>query len=267
MRTYTEDLLSQLSLFLALISDIHVAQYVDVDGMLREQEDVQPDKTYSIAVDQARALIRSLELFSQRLFDNCADILFFLQSSNIALGLQSGSLQSVLISIASHTESIPGFLDGLSSVGQKQADAGQNEYVGSIEWRMSRISGIMDSSRPLSSLFGALQEAENEGEDVVDMEMAIRLPNPRPVANITPISSAEASRDFYSNTTEARADEEIESISQSVTLENGAVVESSSTAVSHEPLIDDERVTPGRGAEKGEQIQSIFFYVWIDTST
>ena len=248
-----EELLAKLSPFLALVSDIHVAQYVDIDGMLREQEDVQPDDSYLLAVDSARILVRSLELTSQCIFDYCADVLFLLQSTDTFLKNQDGSLQTLISALSSYIDSIPGLLDELASVGQKQAESAQNEYVGSIEWRMSRISGIMDSSRPLSSLFGALQEAENEGGDVVDMEMAIRLPNTRPIANVASTSSLEeANRDMYNNFANSRAEEDIESTSHSTTLENSVIAESSlSTAVSHEPVIDDERTIPGR-VEKGE---------------
>jgi len=71
----------------------------------------------------------------------------------------------------------------LLTVGHDQADLGQGEYNGSIEWRMSRVSIIesrIAAVVTLPRIAGASSHSETETEDeVVNMELAFRRPDPK----------------------------------------------------------------------------------------
>ena len=71
--------------------------------------------------------------------------------------------------------------EALLTVGHDQADLGQGEYNGSIEWRMSRVSIIesrIAAVVTLPRIAGASSQSETEDE-VVNMELAFRRPDPR----------------------------------------------------------------------------------------
>ena len=82
--------------------------------------------------------------------------------------------------------------EALLSVGHDQAELGQGEYNGSIEWRMSRVSIIesrIAAVVTLPRIAGASSQSETETEDeVVNMELAFRRPDPR-----TKLTSSESS--------------------------------------------------------------------------
>lgn len=73
--------------------------------------------------------------------------------------------------------------EALLSVGHDQAELGQGEYNGSIEWRMSRVSIIesrIAAVITLPRIAGASSHSETETEDeVVNMELAFRRPDPK----------------------------------------------------------------------------------------
>ena len=73
--------------------------------------------------------------------------------------------------------------EALLSVGHDQAELGQGEYNGSIEWRMSRVSIIESRIAAVATLpriAGASSQSETETEDeVVNMELAFRRPDPK----------------------------------------------------------------------------------------
>ena len=73
--------------------------------------------------------------------------------------------------------------EALLSVGHDQAELGQGEYNGSIEWRMSRVSIIesrIAAVVTLPRIAGASSHSETETEDeVVNMELAFRRPDPK----------------------------------------------------------------------------------------
>jgi hypothetical protein len=76
-----------------------------------------------------------------------------------------------------------GPFEALLTVGHDQADLGQGEYNGSIEWRMSRVSIIesrIAAVVTLPRIPGASSHSETETEDeVVNMELAFRRPDPK----------------------------------------------------------------------------------------
>lgn len=73
--------------------------------------------------------------------------------------------------------------EALLTVGHDQAELGQGEYNGSIEWRMSRVSIIesrIAAVITLPRIVGASSHSETEMEDeVVNMELAFRRPDPK----------------------------------------------------------------------------------------
>ena len=69
--------------------------------------------------------------------------------------------------------------EALLSVGHDQAELGQGEYNGSIEWRMSRVSVIESRIAAVATfprIVGASPQSETEDE-VVNMELAFRRPD------------------------------------------------------------------------------------------
>jgi son of sevenless-like protein len=78
---------------------------------------------------------------------------------------------------------VSGTFEALLTVGHDQADLGQGEYNGSIEWRMSRVSIIESRIAAVATLPripGASSHSETETEDeVVNMELAFRRPDPK----------------------------------------------------------------------------------------
>ncbi|KAG5220278.1 Cytoplasmic GTPase/eEF2 protein (ribosomal bioproteinis) [Salix suchowensis] len=167
-----QSLLSKVSGFLLFISHIHVARHVDIDG-IRQEAGALPNELYSGSVEKARILVRALETSLQSLYDDAASIVLAMQllsplhptADDIPLELVDTLVSSLKANLGVVNET----LEGLLVVGHEQAELAQGDYMGSIEWRMSRLSMID------TQLGGALSPTSPsilEQEDVVDMDFA-----------------------------------------------------------------------------------------------
>ncbi|THV03833.1 ras GEF [Dendrothele bispora CBS 962.96] len=177
---------AQISSFVTLVADIHVARHVDIDGLGPDSEPTL-NELYTRTVDKARVLVRTVEAAVQAVYDDC--MCLFMQVQTMRAGESGLSKQEqsfppeVVLSTVTHLKtnlaSIQQTLEGLLSVGFEQADMSNGDYLGSIERRMSRQSliGVQfgGALRPLSNLPRSLHE-----EDLVGMEDAfLNRPAPR----------------------------------------------------------------------------------------
>ncbi|KAF9534536.1 ras guanine nucleotide exchange factor domain-containing protein [Crepidotus variabilis] len=200
VRIRVQELVSQISSFLSLIADVHVARHVDIDG-IRQGEDAGVNDHYSHSVESARKLVRQLEAIVQSVYDDSSALLLTSQGLHESdIGLHRGEqeaqydlLDRVAASLGANLALVKQSFDGLLSVGHEQADVAQGDYNGSIDWRMSRISAINDhfnglhnSIRPAPDAYGS------DNEDVVDIDFAFNRPGLRKQK-----SSADASFDSY----------------------------------------------------------------------
>ena len=141
---------------------------------------------YLQTVDKARRLVRKLEVAVQAVYDEGAAILMALQTLRSAMTDFPASWHQ-LLSLTAILQTNLGVVcetfEALLSVGHDQAELGQGEYNGSIEWRMSRVSIIesrIAAVVTLPRIAGASSHSETETEDeVVNMELAFRRPDPR----------------------------------------------------------------------------------------
>ena len=141
---------------------------------------------YLQTVDKARRLVRKLEVAVQAVYDEGAAILMALQTLRSAMTDFPASWHQ-LLSLTAILQTNLGVVcetfEALLSVGHDQAELGQGEYNGSIEWRMSRVSIIesrIAAVVTLPRIAGASSHSEAEAEDeVVNMELAFRRPDPR----------------------------------------------------------------------------------------
>ncbi|PBK74783.1 ras GEF [Armillaria solidipes] len=176
VRSQTKDLIAQVSSFLSFVTNIHIARHVDIDGIRQESNHV-PNDLYVQSVVNARLLVRTLECAVQALYDDAAALFLASQSwreENIHTVFDDADIVST--SIQANLAIVQQSLDDLLSIGHDQAEIGQGDYNGSIEWRMSRLSiidtqlgGSGGSGRPVSPL---PSEFETPGDDVVDMGYA-----------------------------------------------------------------------------------------------
>lgn len=191
-------LISQISSFLSLAADIHIARHVDIDG-IRQGSDTTNDQ-YSQSVENARRLVRTLETTIQAVYDDSAAIMFTAQGirENIQ-GARQGEqeaqydlLDSLSISLRKNLNVVKQNFEALLSVGHEQADIAQGDYNGSIDWRMSRISAINEHLSASRNLSKSMTAYGSDNEDVVDIELAFNRPGFR-----KPKTSADASFDSY----------------------------------------------------------------------
>ncbi len=165
-----------MSSFLSFVTNIHIARHVDIDGIRQESNHI-PNDLYVQSVVNARLLVRTLECAVQALYDDAAALFLASQSwreEDIDTVFDDADIVST--SIQANLAIIQQSLDDLLSIGHDQAEIGQGDYNGSIEWRMSRLSvidtqlgGSGGSGRPVSPLPA---EFETPGDDVVDMGYA-----------------------------------------------------------------------------------------------
>jgi son of sevenless-like protein len=141
---------------------------------------------YLQTVDKARRLVRKLEVAVQAVYDEGATTLMALQTLRSAMTDFPSSWHQ-LLSLTAIMQTNLGIVcetfEALLSVGHDQAELGQGEYNGSIEWRMSRVSIIesrIAAVVTLPRIAGASSQSETETEDeVVNMELAFRRPDPK----------------------------------------------------------------------------------------
>jgi son of sevenless-like protein len=141
---------------------------------------------YLQTIDKARRLVRKLEVAVQAVYDEGATILMALQTLRSAMTDFPASwhqLLSLTAILQTNLEVVRETFEALLSVGHDQAELGQGEYNGSIEWRMSRVSVIesrIAAVVTLPRIPGGSSQSETETEDeVVNMELAFRRPDPK----------------------------------------------------------------------------------------
>ncbi|KAK0464469.1 ras guanine nucleotide exchange factor domain-containing protein [Desarmillaria tabescens] len=176
VRSETKDFIVHVSSFLSFVTNIHIARHVDIDG-IRQESNHAPNDLYVQSVINARLLVRTLECAVQALYDDAAALFLASQSwreEDPQAVFDDADLISA--SIQANLAVVQQSLDDLLSIGHDQAEIGQGDYNGSIEWRMSRLSvidtqlgGSGGSACPASPLPG---EYETPGDDVVDMGYA-----------------------------------------------------------------------------------------------
>lgn len=175
-------LVSQLTSFLSLIADIHVARHVDIDG-IRQGGDGLNDH-YSLSVENARHLVRNLETIVQAVYDDSSALLLIAQGlheddQNKSFEEQEAQfdfLNRLSASLTKNVDLIQQDFEALLSVGHEQADIAQGDYTGSIDWRMSRISAV---SEQLNDMHNHMKSYGSDNEEVVDMELALHRPGTR----------------------------------------------------------------------------------------
>lgn len=195
VQVWVQSLISQITSFLSLITDIHVARHVDIDGIRQGGDGVNDH--YSLSVENARRLVRSLETTVQAVYDDSSALLFTAQGlheddHNRPLGereAQFDLLDSLSTSLHKNVDLTKQDIEALLSVGHEQADIAQGDYNGSIDWRMSRISAI---DGRLNGVHNHTTSYESDNEDVVDMEHALHR-----VGMKKPQSSANTSSDSH----------------------------------------------------------------------
>jgi son of sevenless len=182
VRLYTESrsLILQLSVLLEFVGNIHIARHVDIDGIRREPGNAPSDDLYSQTVENAKLLIRTLEVAMQSLYDDGSSLLVTAQAIRLESrhSLQPNNvffdhLDALATALKANLGVVLQSFEALLSIGHDQADMAQGDYTGSIEWRMSRLS-VIDTQfggahRPLSTF-------NSYDEDMVDMELAFQKP-------------------------------------------------------------------------------------------
>lgn len=179
--TDSRSLILQLSSLLEFVGNIHVARHVDIDGIRREPGNVPNEDLYNQTVENARLLIRTLEVATQSLFEDGSSFFMTAQAIHRHESSQPPERKSVFfdrldafsLALKANLGVVLQTFEALLSIGHDQADMAQGDYNGSIEWRMSRLS-VIDTQfggahRPLSTF-------NSYGEDMVDMELAFQKP-------------------------------------------------------------------------------------------
>ena len=114
--------------------------------------------------------------------------------------------------------------EALLSVGHDQAELGQGEYNGSIEWRMSRVSIIESRIAAVATfprIVGSSSQSETEDE-VVNMELAFRRPDSKTKLTGNELSSAGPSP-LYRNPSQS-SETSLEPLSESYSESGGGVI-------------------------------------------
>ncbi|CAA7261462.1 unnamed protein product [Cyclocybe aegerita] len=239
VRSRVQELVTQISTFLSLIADIHVARHVDIDG-IRQAGDAAANDHYSHSVENARHLVRTLEAVTQAIYDDSSALLVTTQTLHDGDGdplrgereAAYDLLDSLASSLGMNLNLVKQTFEGLLSVGHEQADIAQGDYNGSIEWRMSRLSVINDHINGTQHTFKEAYGSDNE--DVVDMGFALK-PGLR-----TQKSAAESSYDSYRTLAAVDTTPILPRDSEDNTLVNHSPVESRSALPENDGTFDDE---------------------------
>ena len=166
---------------MALLSNIHVARHVDIDGISQESGQLPESDPYAQTVTRARQLVRTLEAAAQSLYDDATTLFLTIQGNRRdesgASPVRSpahNQIEALAAAMQVNMRLVHQTLETLWAVGNDQADLSQGDYNGSIEWRLSRLSMIHTqfggTLRPNSHY-----PYESENEDVVDLSHAFRL--------------------------------------------------------------------------------------------
>ncbi|TFY81918.1 hypothetical protein EWM64_g2092 [Hericium alpestre] len=179
IRANTQSVIAWVQSFIDLVMDVNLAQSIDLDGFSREGQLTAGD-AYVATLERARLLIRTLEVASQSLYDDCAIILLSLQSFDRHFHGVMGAeiIRSLAAPLRTNVLLVQQTMEALHSVGQEQASLGQNDYTGAIEWRMSRILSLENNLDQHLAALGTItdQPPDGEEEDVVDLEHALSKP-------------------------------------------------------------------------------------------
>lgn len=162
---------------------INLAQHLDIDGIVPEDNSPGAHSDYIQMVDQAKGLVRKLEAAMQAVYDDAASLLLSAQSlptpypplptlAHNPLGILTALIPSIKRNLAVVTNA----LESMLSMGHDQAEIEQSTYRNSIEWRRSRLSLIGTSLDPIQPPHSGSME------DVVDMELAFSRPGMRTMA-------------------------------------------------------------------------------------
>lgn len=139
------------------MANICVARHVDIDGIQHESGQTAVHGMYMKAVDSARQLVRMLEVAVQSIYDDSASLLMTTQALRQADYDQSEQdraacythLTSLVNTMEANTKVVDQTFEALLQVGLDQADLALGDYNGSIGWRLSRVSVIESTLRPL----------------------------------------------------------------------------------------------------------------------
>ncbi|KAI0051128.1 ras GEF [Auriscalpium vulgare] len=206
------DAVAWLQALLAFVSEVNLAQTVDLDDINGEGREAQAANgdAYVQSVQRARVVVRSVEAVLQALHDDGARLLLLLQSYSDSQATESTydseQIRALVKLLKLNVAQVPRSFEELYSIGQEQAAKGPSDYRGSIEWRMSRIMTIDRSlGQAINSLSALEDDSYDEGEDVVDMRVMQRVRKPNALK-----TSASQGSTFYSNpsqTSESSLDE------------------------------------------------------------
>lgn len=177
-------LIGHLSSILAYVGDIDVAQHVDIDAVRAETLPPQ----YAQTVEKARAMLRTLEVAVQALYDDTTSLLEAIQaprewdqhtqhpgSDSVS---QYEFVEGLVTALKTNLSLAAADLEGLFLTGRDQAEVGSITYTSSLEWRRSRGSVLCDTVA-----VAGIPAQEEEG-DVVDMELAFSRPALRTVPSL-----------------------------------------------------------------------------------
>ena len=224
--TPCRDFLSRLSECIDYISTIHVARHVDVDGFNVDTGAAPNRELYLQTVDKAKRLVRRLEVAVQAVYDEGASILMALQtlcSATTDFPSSWHQLLSLTTILQTNLGAVCETFEALLTVGHDQAELGQGEYNGSIEWRMSRVSIIESRIAAVATLpriAGASSQPEAEDE-VVNMEHAFRRPDAKTRLASADLSSVGSST-LYRNPSQS-SETSLEPLSESYSELAGAI--------------------------------------------
>jgi son of sevenless-like protein len=180
-----QNVVTQLSSLLTFVVNIHVARHVDIDGFISEKGQIAGNELYAQSVERARVLVRTLEVAVQSLYDDGATLFMATQSvRHLEIGHSRKEretsyeyLEILLNALKANLRVVQQTLEALLSIGHDQADMGPNDYNGSIEWRMSRMSVIDTQFNNIHPMATILDIAS---EEIVDMDYAFRKPGTKP---------------------------------------------------------------------------------------
>lgn len=224
--THCHDFLSRLTECIDYISTVHVARHVDVDGFNVDTGAAPNRELYLQTVDKAKRLVRRLEVAVQAVYDEGASILMALQtlcSATTDFPSAWHHLSSLTAILQTNLGTVCDTFEALLTVGHDQAELGQGEYNGSIEWRMSRVSIIesrIASVATLPRIAGASSQPEAEDE-VVNMEHAFRRPDAKTRLASADLSSVGSST-LYRNPSQS-SETSLEPLSESYSELAGAI--------------------------------------------
>lgn len=244
--------MKQVSAFLTMFADINIARHIDIDG-IRHRE-VTPNDAYMVTVDTARRLVRTLETVLQGLYDDTAALLLTTQNIRELDSFQHPGdqestydlLDKLSMSLSSNLSSCRQTTEAILSVGHEQADLAQGDYIGSIEWRMSRLSVISTqfgggvSNHPPGAGPFATDTYESENEGMVDLDFALR-PGTKKKAPWTALGSQDSSYESGQTAVNGGSSSLLPDMSDTHSMDNTLVHDAQDDVDFQDDLFDDDR--------------------------